>query len=100
IERYTVCGDAIANGGDRVLELEGCLGITVRLQEPPKLLADVHIADAAGLNLGRPFGPVLDLGADFGRAESHAESFEAVFAVDFTEGFVLCPFRYFAVETG
>src|SRR5262249_17449623 len=41
-------GELLADRGDAVLKLERCTRVPVRLQESPELLADVHVAYAAG----------------------------------------------------
>src|SRR5262249_58511451 len=98
IKRHAVTDNPIADGGDGVLELERRLRITVRSQEPPERLIDDNVADTAGLNFRRPFGPVLELGADLRQTETDAPSLEAVLSEDLAKSRVLRPLHNLAVE--
>src|SRR5262245_5281443 len=98
IKRHAVTDNPIADGGDGVLELERRLRITVRSQELPERLIDGDVAGTAGLNFRRPFGPVLELGADLRQTETDAPCLEAVLSEDLAESCVLRPLHDLAVK--
>jgi hypothetical protein len=90
----------VADRGDAMLEIECLAAVAVGLQELMQRLADRHVGDAPLLHLGSPLRPVVDAGADLRHAEPHAESLDAVAAVNAAvpEGGVRRARRDFAVD--